>query len=88
MPCMEHHYVPQFYLKVLRDPACPEGHEPWLWVVDNTGRCNLINLIMRFRSPCPAVLDALPLFVRKLRSRSSPGIFDRRPPARHVCDGN
>ena len=30
-------------------------------------------------------LDALPLFVRTLRSRSSPGIFDRRPPSRHAA---
>ncbi len=32
-----------------------------------------------FRSPR---LDALPLFVQTLRSRSSSGIYDRRPPPR------
>lgn len=31
---MEHHFVPQFYLKAFRDPSVPEGQEPWLWVAD------------------------------------------------------
>jgi hypothetical protein len=35
---MEHHYIPRFYLRAFRDPACPEGQDPWLWVVDLTER--------------------------------------------------
>lgn len=31
---MEHHFVPQFYLRGFRDASVPEGQEPWLWVVD------------------------------------------------------
>ncbi|MFQ5896004.1 MAG: DUF4238 domain-containing protein [Nitrospinota bacterium] len=31
---MDHHFVPQFYLRAFRDPTVPEGQEPWLWVGD------------------------------------------------------
>lgn len=31
---MDHHFVPQFYLRGFRDPDVPEGQEPWIWVVD------------------------------------------------------
>jgi hypothetical protein len=31
---MEHHFVPQFYLRGFRDPDVPEGKGPWLWVTD------------------------------------------------------
>lgn len=31
---MDHHFMPQFYLRGFRDPNVPEGQEPWIWVVD------------------------------------------------------
>lgn len=31
---MDHHFVPQFYLRGFRDPNVPEGQEPWIWVAD------------------------------------------------------
>ena len=31
---MDHHFVPQFYLRSFRDPTVPEGQEPWVWVAD------------------------------------------------------
>jgi hypothetical protein len=31
---LDHHFVPQFYLRAFRDTAVPEGQEPWLWVGD------------------------------------------------------
>ena len=31
---MDHHFVPQFYLRGFCDPGAPEGRGPWLWVAD------------------------------------------------------
>lgn len=31
---MNHHFVPQFYLRGFCDPEVPEGQEPWIWVAD------------------------------------------------------
>jgi len=31
---VDHHFVPQFYLRSFCDPAVPEGQQPWLWVAD------------------------------------------------------
>lgn len=31
---MDHHFIPQFYLRRFRDPNVPDGQEPWLWIVD------------------------------------------------------
>ena len=31
---MEHHFLPQFYLRGFRDPEIPEDKGPWLWVTD------------------------------------------------------
>ncbi|MFQ5802818.1 MAG: DUF4238 domain-containing protein [Candidatus Methylomirabilales bacterium] len=34
MVVVDHHFIPQFYLRGFRDPTTPEGQEPWLWVAD------------------------------------------------------
>jgi Protein of unknown function (DUF4238) len=31
---MNHHFVPQFYLRGFCDPEVSEGQEPWIWVAD------------------------------------------------------
>ncbi len=31
---MDHHFIPQFYLRAFRDPNVPYGQEPWIWITD------------------------------------------------------
>jgi hypothetical protein len=31
---VDHHFIPQFYLRGFRDPNVTDGQEPWLWIAD------------------------------------------------------
>ena len=31
---MDHHFVPQFYLRGFCDSNTPEGQDPWIWLAD------------------------------------------------------
>jgi len=31
---VDHHFIPQFYLRRFRDVSVPEGQEPWIWIAD------------------------------------------------------
>jgi len=34
MNSVDHHFIPQFYLRDFRDPHVLDGQEPWRWIVD------------------------------------------------------
>jgi len=74
--------LPNFEDSYRAEPRQNSGLEYWDVPVDVAP---IVTLCSATRvMPRGPRLDALPLFVRTLRSRSSPGIFDRRPP-RHAA---